>query len=352
MQRIECIDNAKAIAMLLVLLGHAPGLNQFAMNFIYAFHMPAFFFISGLLLTERKLALPLPRFILTQIRALGIPYLFFFMLSYLYWLPTHRLAAAVQKNGPIAWWEPLWGLISGSPQAWLVNAVLWFFVCLFMTTCIFFIAKKIFGAGFLVLAFNLLGIAFALTYVNDWPRWPWTLDSTLIALGFYAAGHYTYGYLPRLAHLSRGYIRIFAGLLCLSLLTGAALNGKVDLNLLDFGQWRLLYFVNAYLGIAALLFASLLLPSTRALHWIAKNTLIIFPTHLLWYSLFTGIGVILLKWPHTFKESSWIWTVIFPILALELSYPIALILARCCPLLFRNRVPHANLFPPGTKEHA
>jgi acyltransferase len=351
-QRIEYIDNVKAIAMLLVLLGHAPGLNQFAMNFIYAFHMPVFFFVSGLLLTDRKLALPLPRFIMAQIRGLGIPYLFFFMVSYLYWLPTHRLAAAAQKNGPITWWEPLWGLIVGSQQAWVVNAVLWFFVCLFLTTCIFFIAKRFFPAGLLVVVFNLLGIVFTLAYVSSWPRWPWTLDSTLIALGFYAAGHYARGYLPQLAQLSRTRVAIFALVLCLGLLAGTALNGKVDLNLLDFGKLRLPYFVNAYLGIFALLFASLLLPSKRALSWIADNTIIIFPTHLLLYSLFTGIGVILLGWPHDFKESSWVWTAVFPILALGLSYPISLILTRCCPILFGNRVPNANIFPHGSSKNA
>ena len=202
MPRIEYVDNVKAMAMVFVVVGHAPGLNQFAMNFIYAFHMPVFFFVSGLLLSEQKLALPLRRFIIAQVRNLGIPYLFFFAVSYLYWLPTHRLAAAAQTVGPMAWWEPLLGLVEGSQQAWVVNAVLWFFVCLFMTTCIFFIAKRFFSARFLAVVFNLLGIVFTLAYVSSWPRWPWTLDSTLIALGFYAAGHYARGYLPQLGHLS------------------------------------------------------------------------------------------------------------------------------------------------------
>lgn len=345
-QRIEYVDNVKAIAMLLVLVGHAPGLNPFVMDFIYAFHMPVFFFVSGLLLTERKLALPLPHFIMAQIRALGIPYLFFFSISYLYWLPTHRLSAATLKNGPVAWWEPLLGLLEGNYHAWVINAVLWFFICLFMTSCIYFLAKRYFSAGFLALLFSLLGIVFSLFYVSSWPRWPWMLDSTVIALGFYAVGHYARHYLPQLTGLfsSRARAATWAVVLCLGLLLGAALNGKVDLNTLQFGNLPLAYFVNAYLGVFALWFACQLLPNRQVLSWIANNTIIIFPTHLLLYSLFTGIGVILLGWPHDFKESSWVWTVTFPVMALGFSYPISLILARCFPPIFGSRIPHAKLF--------
>jgi acyltransferase len=340
--RIEYVDNVKAIAMVLVVVGHAPGLNPFVMNFIYAFHMPVFFFLSGLLLSEQKLALPLRRFIVLQVRGLGIPYLFFFLLSYLYWLPTHRLAAAAKTLGPMAWWEPLLGLLMGNQHAWVVNAVLWFFLCLFMTTCIYFIAKRFFSAGLLALVFSLQGIVFALFYVPSWPRWPWALDSTLIALGFYAAGHFARAYYPQLAQLSRPRAAILVLVLGLVLLAGTALNGKVDLNSLVLGNLLFLYFVNAYIGIVGLWLIGMLMPSKPVLTWIANHTIIIFPTHLLLYSLFTGIAVIVLGWPHNFKESSWIWAVVFPALALGLSYPISIFLGRCCPILFGNRGPNAN----------
>lgn len=351
-QRIEYVDNVKAIAMLLVLVGHAPGLNPFAMNFIYAFHMPVFFFISGLLLTERKLTLPLSQFIMAQIRALGIPYLFFFSVSYLYWLPTHRLSAAELRNGPVAWWEPLLGFLEGNYHAWVINAVLWFFVCLFMTSCIYFLAKRYFSVKLLALLFSLLAILFSLFYAGSWPRWPWMLDSTVIALGFYAVGHYARHYLLSGLSLSRARTATWAAILCLILLLGAALNGKVDLNTLQFGNLPLVYFVNSYLGIFALWFACQLLPSKRTLRWIANNTIIIFPTHLLLYSLFTGIGVVLLGWPHDFKESSWIWTVIFPVLALGLSYPISLVLMRYCPVLFGSRISNANILADGSSKNS
>lgn len=350
--RIDYIDNAKAIAMLLVVFGHAPGLPAVVMNFIYAFHMPVFFFISGLLLSKSKLALPFRDFVAAQFRSLGIPYLFFFVLSYLYWLPTHHLSASTLNHGPIAWWEPLLGLFEGSQQAWAVNAVLWFFVCLFMAAAIYFFARRVCSEKCLALVSSVLAIGFSLIYVDVWPRWPWRLDSTLIALSFYAVGHWANAHLAQLAKLSRLHIFLLVAVLWFVVLIGTIFNGKVDLNFLQFGSVPLAYFVNAYLGILALLFVSQLLPPKRILNWIAKNTIIIFPTHLLLYSLFTGVGVVLLAWPHDFKESSWVWVLVFPLLALVLIYPWSLILERCCPFLWGKRKPSTNIFSHGSSQNA
>src|SRR3954451_22012656 len=51
-QRIEWIDRARGIGIILVVVGHAllsTSTGAFARDMIYAFHMPLFFFLSGLL---------------------------------------------------------------------------------------------------------------------------------------------------------------------------------------------------------------------------------------------------------------------------------------------------------------
>src|SRR3569623_3259492 len=87
------VDTMKAIGMVVVGVGHAPCLDPFIKHVIYSFHMPLFFFISGLLLTEAKLALPYRAYFSALWKGLALPYLFFIVVSYLYWLPTHDLAA-------------------------------------------------------------------------------------------------------------------------------------------------------------------------------------------------------------------------------------------------------------------
>ena len=49
-KNIRFIDYYKALLMVLVVLGHINFANQGVKALIYAFHMPAFFFASGLLL--------------------------------------------------------------------------------------------------------------------------------------------------------------------------------------------------------------------------------------------------------------------------------------------------------------
>lgn len=51
-ERIEYIDIAKGTGIILMVLGHIPAFSnnyKFAYKFIYAFHMPLFFIISGYL---------------------------------------------------------------------------------------------------------------------------------------------------------------------------------------------------------------------------------------------------------------------------------------------------------------
>lgn len=48
MKRFDWVDIAKGIAILLMILGHS-SLPNMIQNWIYSFHMPFFFFISGVL---------------------------------------------------------------------------------------------------------------------------------------------------------------------------------------------------------------------------------------------------------------------------------------------------------------
>lgn len=50
-KRILWIDYAKAFAMFFVVIGHVNSGNYLT-NWIYSFHMPLFFFLSGITLNE------------------------------------------------------------------------------------------------------------------------------------------------------------------------------------------------------------------------------------------------------------------------------------------------------------
>lgn len=46
MKRVESVTIAKAIGIILMVVGHS-GLGGYPIRFIYLFHMPLFFFLSG-----------------------------------------------------------------------------------------------------------------------------------------------------------------------------------------------------------------------------------------------------------------------------------------------------------------
>lgn len=71
--RIPMIDIAKGIGIILVVIGHTK-LPTVAMNIIYAFHVPLFFVLSGIVFSGNK---PFVTQIYNKIRTLLVPYYFF-----------------------------------------------------------------------------------------------------------------------------------------------------------------------------------------------------------------------------------------------------------------------------------
>lgn len=53
-QRIEWVDFAKGLVIILVVLGHSIPLSTDLSKFIFVFHMPFFFVIAGFLLNLDK----------------------------------------------------------------------------------------------------------------------------------------------------------------------------------------------------------------------------------------------------------------------------------------------------------
>jgi len=337
-RQIDYVDIMKAIGIVLVVVGHSPGLNEYAKITIYSFHMPLFFFISGLLLSNEKLGLKITDYFISQIRALGIPYLFFWFVSYLYWLPTHTLSASAPEYIGIPWWGPIEGMLIGNGDTLYVNVVLWFFTCLFVTSMVFFVARKLFSYAVLLVTLNILAFIFTIYYSRSWPRAPWGLDNAIVAIAFFSAGHaFRQFKLVFLGNVSRRVAIPLGLILFLLMLFLARINGEVDLNTMVFGNYKILYFLNGYLGIFSLYLFSVGLANNLITKWLSRNTIIIFPVHLLMYSLFTGIAVVMFGLPHSFKDTSIGWTILFSILALLLSYPVAVLLHQLFPSIFGKR---------------
>ena len=90
--RIEEIDIAKGICILLMVIGHS-GMKNMIHDFIYAFHMPFFFFISGVTTNVQK---PFNLFIKSKVVGLLVPFIVYFIIQLPLYAYLHDLSIGGQ----------------------------------------------------------------------------------------------------------------------------------------------------------------------------------------------------------------------------------------------------------------
>lgn len=130
-KRIEWVDYYKALAIILVVLGHTGQFNEY----IYQFHVAAFFFISGVVagLEKRRLE----EIIILKFFTLILPYIFFAV-----WGLT--IFALLQQFGVLRYvsmWDSIPGWLSNMTHIFQVPycdwlGAMWFLTTLFVVTII------------------------------------------------------------------------------------------------------------------------------------------------------------------------------------------------------------------------
>lgn len=283
------IDATRALAIVLVVLGHAKGIPHAFAVLVYSFHVPLFFFLSGWVgaahgsaradaATLRKLA-----------RTLLVPYVFFFLLGYVYWLLTRNIGEKALRWGDHPWWEPLQGLASGIGPQLYVQPALWFLPALFVTTLAWLWLRQRVSPGWML----LLAVIVATAWIAWFPaldlRLPFALDVLPVSLCFFAAGALCSAAPWLLPRSSPGNMVALA-LLALPWLALAWHNGRVDVNMLRFGQSPLLFFVTALLGIFMAMCAARLLQPLAWVQWLGRNTLLVLCTHMLVFFVLSGVA--------------------------------------------------------------
>lgn len=281
------IDAAKGAAIVLVVLGHAKGIPAWFTVLAYSFHVPLFFLLSGWL-SHRRAAHTVRQAVDTLARTLLVPYLFFFLIAYAYWLLTRHIGEKALRWGQSPWWEPLIGLLTGIGPKLYVHPALWFLPALFVIALAHLLLSKMLRTE----AIALLSLPFALAWILAFPgtglRLPFALDILPVGLFYYACGAVAGRFvsLPRSAWAGCA----AALLLAVPWLLLAWSNGRVDINQLRFGASAGKFIMASLLGTAIVLLASPLGARSAALQWIGRNTLLILCTHILVFFLLSGIA--------------------------------------------------------------
>lgn len=124
-QRINWIDQAKGIGILLVVIGHM-NIPQELSKIIFSFHMPLFFFISGYLYNDKKYSINFKNVFYSKLKSLVWPFITF-TIFYLI------LSVFINQNSIIQSFDYV-DFFKGNRSP---NTPLWFLTALFSTEIIF-----------------------------------------------------------------------------------------------------------------------------------------------------------------------------------------------------------------------
>lgn len=268
------IDYAKVILIYLVVVAHSGQISEFADNFICAFHMPAFFMISGYLY---KPQMNLKQDLKKNFKRLIIPALFF---SFLCWL--HYLLRDLDCfNLSNVLYKPVLGLFFYDRNiATPMCGVIWFLVVLFiskMVLNILFMKLKIEIIFFLMFA---LAVGVSLIAQGDFTIL-YYVERTMVALPIIFLGYM----LKRYEILERihGNINVILFILITTILFVIlqSWNGRVGIHSFKFGHGLFLFYFISSLG-SILLFIILKitkLPKMHIITFLSTNTLTILCLH-------------------------------------------------------------------------
>ena len=314
-QRNQTIDLAKGIAIILMVIGHCYCRENSVLRLIYAFHMPFFFIVSGMLYGEKwneHIDFRFGR----SCRRLIIPYVVF---DALFCVVITVMARPNDMAGAIfrACVRSVLSL-HGTTATWFLPAQL-------ITLCLFVIVAKRGKKHPSIAVFATLLVT-ALLIPSPWILLP--LWRCMIGVGFFAVGFYGKQHFARKANV--------ALLICFAAVYYLLVqhNGMVTLISLKFSN-PVLYVVNSLLGSYLLYQLSLRLPQNRladAISHLGKNSVVVLCTHmfavefirLLDYKLFSDI----------LRRLGVLEGFVFGGIVVLLMFPLIAFCNRYCPKLF------------------
>lgn len=181
--RVRYVDVLKGIGMFWVVFGHIVHIQAFR-EYIWNFHMPLFFFVSGFLFNANKYQ-RFPEFLKARVKSLLIPYVIMYLVTFSYWVCLERFV----RGGEHTVFSQMIGLVYGTYGDYMYfNGALWFLPCLFAAEMISYFIVKVRSIAFVgilsVLSFGVGRMLFTLgiTFLS------FGLQTSFIAIFFIGIG--------------------------------------------------------------------------------------------------------------------------------------------------------------------
>ncbi len=289
-KRVAWIDIMKALMIFAIVLGHsftgeARG-DSMLKQYVYSFHVPAFFFVSGFV--YKKKAESFGSFAIKKFKSLMIPYYIFSVISILIFMALGSLASdglgvAVRSTDVL---PNICGMLYASgPSGYMKwNLPLWFIPCLFITLLLFYgisrlvsDTKKGSNAIWISVFATFFVLAFLNYYVFNIKKLPFGFETMVYMFPFFMAGYYFKE--NNLLAKIQGKLRVVLGIVFI--IIGAVLACMAD-HCVDYAYSiynnLFLFYIVAFVSIMGY---TLLLQSfsSKLLVYVGRNTLPILLMH-------------------------------------------------------------------------
>lgn len=285
-RRSDDIDIAKALGMLAVMWGHLM-LSGGTNSFVYGFHIPLFFFLSGLVFRSDRYP-TLGQLFRRRCKTLLLPYVTFSVITWVYWV----LRKMVFGEALTGIFRPLLQTViaQGSGGFLSHNVALWFVTCLFVTEMLYWFISRLPEKLSVAAVLLCLVIGYFIVQPNsffDFTLLPWSIESAFTAVVFYALGsrlNRRCGQLSEKAKAHKAPAAALALVLFAFVFIAAEKNGKVSLGHAVLGNNIFVFYLIALCGIAAVLLTSAVLAEAkgvvkRYLCWLGRHSFYAMAVH-------------------------------------------------------------------------
>lgn len=191
--RIKYLDVAKFIGIFCIYLGHFGDMAGNAYGFVFAFHVPLFFFLSGCAENFSK-DIPVSKYIIKNIKNILIP-------CYIFAL-TALLMVTIDNNTHAEVMSRFMEILKGCIRNRYLASGLWFLTCLFIVKNAFYVIKKVFKFKWLILIMCVVLYCVAQLIMDPRPiinpHMLYNIDSACYYIIYYALGYYGFGMIQKL----------------------------------------------------------------------------------------------------------------------------------------------------------
>ena len=301
-KRIEWIDVARALSMFIILYAHIYDSSTIS-KFVHLFHVPIFFFLSGIVWKEKKQSLK--ESFKNAFLTLLVPYFFCSCISIILFIFLGKMVSA--KADSLSLFQCVEGMIYSNSRTGLMswNRPLWFIPCLFSVKMLWELISRLSRKESLrslcVAIIFSVGVVISIFFQNI--ILPFELEISFVMLGFYYLGIKLNPYCIIFSKLK---IYIFIILFFVSLALCIIIfkyNTHISVQYNTYGFFPL-FILGAIVGITMIVSLSGIISKIKVLQFVGQNTL----SNLLWHKFpillfqISPIGKHALKSPDSIKS--------------------------------------------------